>query len=64
MEKNLLSRDFTSLEYGMAVSRQLSVVGKETFVKPKCGARKRSGGVFAWAFPLDLRKGTSVIKFT
>ena len=55
MEKNLLSLDFTSLEYGgwqSAVSYQQ--VGKEVFVKPKRVARKRSGGVFAWVFPLVL----------
>ncbi len=43
---------------------QLSAVDKEVSVKPKRVARKRSGGVFAWAFPLDLRKVTSFIKFT
>ena len=43
---------------------QLSAVDKEVFVKPKRVARKHSGRVFAWAFPLDLRKSTSVIKVT
>ena len=60
METNLLSRNFTPLAYG----NWQSAVGKEMFVKPERVARKRSGGVFAWAFPQDLRKGTSVIKFT
>ena len=66
MEKDLLPCNFTSLKYG---SWQ-SAIGKEVF-KPKRVARTHSGGVllgvFAWVFlriSSDLRKGTSVIKFT
>ena len=40
MEKDLLSRNFTPLEYG---SWQ-PAVGKEVFVKSKRVARERSGG--------------------
>ncbi len=40
------------------IGSQQSAVGKEVLVRPKRVARKRSGGVFAWVFPLGLREGS------